>query len=224
MANVATSVEYLTGHRNLNLHGVMTPAFFGTRTVEKEAGFFEALNRLPADERPPYLLTTVSGQESSALLRELVEGAPLYRSFSLGDDLLVFRTRWDLLGRSLPALSIRKRGRRSTGSTEVDRLNVCDVRDEAAHDTATNRAGGTFAWSGAVRIDSYDGASGSEVGGRRGPARSSGTRPSACGPRGVGTSWSSSARAPPSRGGPRARPAGAARSPRSTRSRSRRPG
>ena len=29
MANVATSVEYLTGHHNLNLHGVTSPAFFG---------------------------------------------------------------------------------------------------------------------------------------------------------------------------------------------------
>ena len=29
IANAATSVEYLTGHRNLNLHGVTSPAFVG---------------------------------------------------------------------------------------------------------------------------------------------------------------------------------------------------
>ena len=53
MANVATSVEYLTGHRNLNLHGVTTPAFFGTLTMEKEAGLYEALTRIPPRIFPP---------------------------------------------------------------------------------------------------------------------------------------------------------------------------
>ena len=48
MANVATSVEYLTGHRNVNLHGVTSPAFFGTRAGEREAGMLEGLARLPA--------------------------------------------------------------------------------------------------------------------------------------------------------------------------------
>ena len=52
IANLATSVEYLTGHHNLNLHGVTTPAFFGTRPAEREAGVFELLSRLPEAERP----------------------------------------------------------------------------------------------------------------------------------------------------------------------------
>ncbi len=43
IANAATSVEYLTGHRNLNLHGVTSPAFVGTRTADREAGMFESL-------------------------------------------------------------------------------------------------------------------------------------------------------------------------------------
>jgi len=54
MANVATSVEYLTGHRNLNLHGVTSPYFFGNRTAEREAGVWESLGRLPAAERPSH--------------------------------------------------------------------------------------------------------------------------------------------------------------------------
>ena len=43
IANLATSVEYLTGHRSLNLHGVTSPAFFGNRAAEREAGVVEAL-------------------------------------------------------------------------------------------------------------------------------------------------------------------------------------
>ncbi len=46
IANVATSVEYLTGHRNLNLHGVTSPDFVGNRTAEREAGIFESLERV----------------------------------------------------------------------------------------------------------------------------------------------------------------------------------
>lgn len=162
MANVVTSIEYLTGHRNLNLHGVMTPAFFGTRTVEKEAGLFEALNRLPAAELPPFLISTVSAQESSALLRELVAGEPLYRSFSLGDDLLVFRARWDLVGRS--GRLYRPETRQAVvGLTEVDRLNVCDVRDEAAHGYRYVSRRGDLRLAGAVRIAAYQGPAGSEI-------------------------------------------------------------
>ena len=46
MANLATSVEYLTGHRSLNLHGVTTPDFFGGHAAEREADTFEGLRRL----------------------------------------------------------------------------------------------------------------------------------------------------------------------------------
>ncbi|HEX9189750.1 MAG TPA: hypothetical protein VGB87_21930, partial [Vicinamibacteria bacterium] len=78
IANVATSLEYLTGHRNTSLHGVTSPAFVGGRTAEREAGMFESLGRLPAAERPEYLLVTRSGREGSELLRALADGPPLY--------------------------------------------------------------------------------------------------------------------------------------------------
>ncbi|HEY7510771.1 MAG TPA: hypothetical protein VIG50_10990, partial [Vicinamibacteria bacterium] len=60
IANMATSVEYLTGHRSLNLHGVTTPAFFGVRATEREAGALEALGRLPEGERPGLLLVALA--------------------------------------------------------------------------------------------------------------------------------------------------------------------
>src|SRR5436309_1255191 len=91
MANLATSVEYLTGHRNLNLHGVTTPAFFGNRTAEREAGMFESLGRLPETDRPLYLISSASLQEGSALLKELVAGPPLFQTVSFSDELQVLR-------------------------------------------------------------------------------------------------------------------------------------
>lgn len=155
VANVATSLEYLSGHRNLNLHGVTTPAFFGNRLAEKEAGLFESLNRFPTAELPPYLLLSAGNLESSVLYRELVSGEPLYRSFSLGDDLLIFRARWGLLGRS------RRLYRPATleavaGLTEVDRLNVCDVADERVHAYRYDSRRGDLRLAGAVQLDSYD--------------------------------------------------------------------
>ncbi|HET8648023.1 MAG TPA: hypothetical protein VFO85_21180, partial [Vicinamibacteria bacterium] len=71
MANIATSVEYLTGHRNLNLHGVTSPAFFGAHASEREAAAFEVLGRLPPGERPGFLISTRSVQESLPTMREL---------------------------------------------------------------------------------------------------------------------------------------------------------
>ena len=126
IANAATSVEYLTGHRNLNLHGVTSPDFVGNRTAEREAGVFESLERLPSSERPGFLLLTRSGYEGSELLRALADGPPLFETASFGDDLLLFRARWDILDRGRePVLAEAKR---AVGALqEVDRLDVCDA-------------------------------------------------------------------------------------------------
>jgi hypothetical protein len=156
MANVATSVEYLTGHRNLNLHGVTSPDFFGDHAAEREADSFEALRRLPAGERPPYLIASVSALDRFPSLRELVTSPPLFRSVTFGDEIEIYRTRYDLLDRGdrpfLPATLEAIKGLR-----EVDHLNVCDSRDEQAHEYEfTSRAGVAPLW-GAVRIDTYPG-------------------------------------------------------------------
>ena len=152
MANVATSVEYLTGHRNVNLHGVTSPAFLGTRAGEREAGMLEGLARLA--DRPPYLITTAAGQEASALLREIVDGPPLFRTTSFGDEIEVYRTRYDaLLAAARPHLpetlaAVAQR-------TEVDRLNVCDPADEAAHGYRYQSRLGNLRLHGAARVDQY---------------------------------------------------------------------
>jgi hypothetical protein len=126
----------------------------GSRTVEKEAGFFESLGRLRETERPPYLLLTRSGLEGSALFRRLADGPPLYQTASLGDDLLLFRACWDLVGPSarvyLPATFAAVAGLR-----EVDRLNICDRVDEAAHGYRYESHRGEIELAGSVRIDDY---------------------------------------------------------------------
>jgi len=152
IASPATSVEYLTGHRALNLHGVMSPAFLGTRTADREAGMFEALVRLPAPQRPPYLLLTRGGLEGSSLYQALVEGAPLFQTSSLGDDLALYRARWELLGGGgrpvVPAVLATV-----ASLTPVDCLNVCDAVDEAAHGYRFESRLGDIPLGGSVEID-----------------------------------------------------------------------
>ena len=154
IANLATSIEYLTGHRNLNLHGVTSPGFGGTRSVEKEAGYFEALGRLSPEERPPYILLPRSSLENSRLLPHLVEGPPVFATASLGDDFLLFRARWDLLLRS-PHLYLPETRAAVVGLEEVDRLNVCDREDEAAHEYSVRSRRGDLVLGGFVGIDDY---------------------------------------------------------------------
>jgi hypothetical protein len=154
MANIATSVEYLTGHRNLNLHGVTSPSFFGNRTAEREAGTFESIGRLPEAERPPYLISSVATQEGSPFLRKLAPGPPLFQSTSLSDELQVLRLDYELVGRNarlFSAVALRV----VSGLKEVDRLNVCDSQDEEAHGYRYSSQLGNVALHGTVRIDSY---------------------------------------------------------------------
>lgn len=159
IANAATSVEYLTGHRSLNLHGVTSPGFVGGRTAEREASMFEGLGRLAASERPPYLLLTRSSHEGSELLQALAAGPPLFATTSFGDDLLLFRAQWDLLDRGdvpllEPALS-------ATAALErTDRLDVCDPIDEAAHGYLYDSRRGEVLLAGSVAIGPLPAAAG----------------------------------------------------------------
>lgn len=162
MANLATSVEYLSGHRNLNLHGVTSPAFFGNQTAEREAGTFEALGRLPPAERPEYLITTAGLQEGSALLRELVIPPAVFQTTSLSDELQVLRMRYDLVGKNQRLFAAAALDA-VQGLREVDRLNVCDRRDERDHAYAFSSRLGDLYLHGAVHIDSYARPEGNEV-------------------------------------------------------------
>lgn len=154
IANAVTSVEYLTGHRNLNLHGVTSPAFFGGLTAEREASMLEGLVRLPTAERPAYLLTSVATQDSYATLRELASGDPLFRTLSGGDEMLVFHTRWHAFERGGRPLLPQTLGA-VAGLTLSDRLNVCDRPDETAHGYAYDSSIGSLRLHGTARIEDY---------------------------------------------------------------------
>jgi hypothetical protein len=159
IANLATSIEYLTGHRNLNLHGVTSPALVGNRSAEREAGLLEALRRLPAGDRPPWLLLARSGYDDSALLRAFTEGPPVFESASFGDDLVLFRARWDVLDRGKePVLPAARAA--VADLTEVDRLDVCDARDESAHGYRYDSRRGEMLLAGSVSLDAVPGAEG----------------------------------------------------------------
>jgi hypothetical protein len=159
IANAATSIEYLTGHRNLNLHGVTSAAFVGTRTADREAGMFESLVRLPRAARPPFLLLNRSTYEGSPLFQALAEGTPLFQTASLGDDLLLFRARWELLDRGARPL-LPEAAAATAALTLEDRLNVCDSRDEADHHYTFESRAGEVLLGGSVEIDPAPGAGG----------------------------------------------------------------
>lgn len=133
VANAATSVEFLTQRRSVNLHGVTSPAFFGGRTAEREASMLEAIGRLPVAERPGYLLSSERAQEAQPTLRALAAGPPLFRSFSLSDDeLVLFATSYAAFDAAQqPRLAALRQA--LSGRSEVDRLNVADPADEERH-------------------------------------------------------------------------------------------
>jgi len=151
IANVATSLEYLTGHRNTSLHGVTSPDFVGNRTAEREAGVFESLGRLPRGERPTFLLVSRSGYAGSELLRALADGPPLHETASLADDLLLFRARWDILDHGERPVLPEARAA-VAALEEMDALDVCDARDESAHGYAFESRSGELLLAGSVAI------------------------------------------------------------------------
>ena len=159
MANLATSVEYLTGHRNLNLHGVTSPFFFGNRAAEREAGVWESLGRLPVSERPTHLITTVATQESLPTMREIVEGPPIFQTNSFLDEILIYRMRYDLVAKN-GRMFLRESLQATSGLQEVDRLNVCESADEAAHGYRFESRLGNLGLNGTARVDRYADAGG----------------------------------------------------------------
>jgi hypothetical protein len=158
IANIATSVEYLTGHRNINLHGVTSSAFFGMRTAEREASVLEALVRLPERERPEYLLSTVSTQEALATMREMA-GPVLFRTSSLADEIVIAAFRPDILEGGTRLVGTQA-VRAVEGLREVDRLNVCDALAEREHRYGHNSHLGSTPLHGSARIDAYPGSEG----------------------------------------------------------------
>ena len=154
MANMATSVEYLTGHRNLNLHGVTSPYFFGNRTAEREAGVWESLGRLPEAERPTHLITTVATQDSFPTLREIALAPPLFQTNSFLDEILIYRMRYDLVGKNA-RMFLPESFQAVSGLRETDRLNICDAADEAAHAYRFESRLGNLSLNGTARVDRY---------------------------------------------------------------------
>jgi hypothetical protein len=151
IANVATSIEYLTGHRNLNPHGVTSPGFAGGRTLEREASMFESLSRIEPAARPPYIMLTRSSREASPLLQALAPDPALFATSSFSDDLVLHRASWGLLDGG-DELVVEASRRAVAGLQRTDRLDVCDPADEAAHGYRVETRRGDLVIGGAVAI------------------------------------------------------------------------
>ncbi|HWX24728.1 MAG TPA: hypothetical protein VN083_06770, partial [Vicinamibacteria bacterium] len=162
MADIATSVEYLSGHVNLNLHGVTSPPFFGNRPAEREAEVFEAFGRLPMPERPGFLISSLSAQETYPSLNSLVSEPPLFVTTSGSDEIVIYRMRYDLVGRNQSFFLPETRDA-VAGMGEVDRLNVCDSLDEARHGYRYRSRLGDLLLNGTLRSESYRLKEGSEA-------------------------------------------------------------
>jgi len=143
IANAATSVEYLTGHRSLSLHGVVSAEFAGGRALDRDANVLEQMRRVAPERRPRFLLVGRSQLEASELLRAFAGGPPVHEAPGFGDDdLLLVPTRWDLLDRGAGPLAAEA-ARVAGALAAVDRLDVGDPADEAAHAYAVDSRVGT---------------------------------------------------------------------------------
>jgi hypothetical protein len=143
IANAATSVEYLTGHRSLNLHGVVSAEFAGGRALDRDANMLEQMRRLAPESRPRFLLVGRSQLEGSEVLRAFAGGPPVHEAPGFGDDdLLLVPTRWDVLDRGTEPVAAEA-ARVAGPLAEVDRLDVGDPSDEAAHAYAVHSRVGT---------------------------------------------------------------------------------
>ena len=154
MANLATSVEYLTGHRNLNLHGVTSPYFFGNRTAEREAGV-SGVARPAAGGGAPHPPPHHGGHPGFAPHHAGDRAfPPLFQTNSFLDEILIYRTRYDLVGKNA-RMFLPESLQAVSGLVEVDRLNVCDSADEAAHSYRFQSRLGNLALHGTARVARY---------------------------------------------------------------------
>ena len=86
--------------------------------------------------------------------RELVDGPPLFRTTSFSDEIEVYRTRYDALA-AATQVHLPQTVQAVAKLAEVDRLNVCDPADEAAHGYRFESRLGNLRLHGAARIDQY---------------------------------------------------------------------
>lgn len=99
-------------------------------------------NMSPAETRAYHSLFPRPPRRDFIIGRAFVDGAPVHETASLADDdLLLFRTRWDVLDRGLEPATPGARD--AVGSlAEVDRLDVGNPQDEALHGySVASRAG-----------------------------------------------------------------------------------
>jgi hypothetical protein len=99
-------------------------------------------------------MASESALQAAPALRELTIEPALFRTASFTDEIVVLKMQYGPLeGNDEPQLPRTLAA--VAGLTRVDRLNVCDTRDEAAHGYTFESASGNVRFAGAARIDRY---------------------------------------------------------------------
>jgi hypothetical protein len=101
-------------------------------------------------------MATESSLQAAPSLRELVVEPPLFRTFRFSDEIVVLRMQYGPFEGSDEPQQPETRAALQ-GRERVDRLNVCDTRDEAAHDYEFASSSGNVRFAGAARVDRYGG-------------------------------------------------------------------
>jgi hypothetical protein len=131
--NDAGALRYYGNHPILDLEGLVSPAFTEARR-HGSSSLYEALERLPEAARPRYLVVYPNWYDASFLKpHRLIHGTRILRqTIAGGNPMNVYEADWSLAGSgdipSSPELNGTLAGR-----TLVDRLDVADLADEAAH-------------------------------------------------------------------------------------------
>jgi hypothetical protein len=89
-------------------------------------------------------------------MRAIAVEPPLFQTSSFGDEIVLLRTHYELLGRQ-HQLYLATSAATVAPLTLVDRLNICDTADERAHDYGFRSTLGDLRLNGAVRLEPYPG-------------------------------------------------------------------
>lgn len=131
--NDAGALRYYGTHTILDLEGLVTPAF--TRPARHgSAGVWETLERMPAPERPAYLIVYPNWYDEAFLKpHRLVHQRRIIRqTIAGGNPMNVYEADWSLAGSGDEPSSGQLAGSLA-GRRLIDRLDVADLADEKAH-------------------------------------------------------------------------------------------
>jgi hypothetical protein len=132
--NDAGALRYYGTHEILDLEGLVTPAFTAPAR-HGSSSLWEALERMPRSERPGYLIVYPNWFDEVFLKpHRLVSQRRIFRqTIAGGNPMNVYEADWSLAGSGDEVASQNLAGDLAN-RRQIDRLDVADLADEAAHE------------------------------------------------------------------------------------------